>query len=239
MVSARRLMPLETWPGAEDTGCPPPELFHSLAMGDLAGADRARLEEHAERCPACAAERELARAFAAPPELDEDGREIVARLERRHRPADLRETPRSPFSWPSWTWGLAAAASMAIAVSAIVSSPGPPPLPSAPGDQVTRGSAVELTFPLGEIVEPLEELRWREVAGAHRYQVTLQGVDGEVRWETRADGPRVNLPKQVAARLHSAVVYLWRVEALDAQGERLAISERAKFWKPAIAPPRN
>lgn len=80
--------PLGEWlraayePGA---GCPPPERFLEAEMGDLPEAERRRLEEHARTCPACAAERDLARLFSAAPEETgagaDDLRHVVARLE--------------------------------------------------------------------------------------------------------------------------------------------------------------
>ncbi len=63
-------LPLEDWLRAayagKDAGCPPPEAF--LEAGTATPEERRRLDEHAGRCPACAAERDLARLFAAAPE---------------------------------------------------------------------------------------------------------------------------------------------------------------------------
>jgi len=77
-----------------ESGCPPPESWHRAAAGELPPGERDRLAAHAAGCPACAAERDLAAAFAAGPEpgtaaLDADVAAIVARLEARppHRAA--------------------------------------------------------------------------------------------------------------------------------------------------------
>jgi hypothetical protein len=65
-------------------GCPPPEAFLAAERAALDPADRRRLEAHAERCPACAAERGLARLFDAAPEQagarPADVEALVARL---------------------------------------------------------------------------------------------------------------------------------------------------------------
>jgi len=65
-------------------GCPPPEAFLEAELAALAPAERRRVEEHAERCAACAAERDLARLFDQAPEIagvrPEDLDYVVARL---------------------------------------------------------------------------------------------------------------------------------------------------------------
>lgn len=67
-----------------EAGCPPPEAFLEAELAALAPAERRRLEEHAERCAACAAERDLARLFDQAPEIagvqPEDLDYVVARL---------------------------------------------------------------------------------------------------------------------------------------------------------------
>ena len=66
-----------------EAGCPPPEAF--LEEAALDAEERRRLDAHADRCPACAAERDLARLFAAKPDESGVSREdldfVVARLE--------------------------------------------------------------------------------------------------------------------------------------------------------------
>jgi hypothetical protein len=89
-----------------EQGCPPPEVFLSWETGDLTDEERRRLDEHVASCPACAAERDLARLFE-PLAEDSDDMEarredmdfILARLEQsspaRHQP--LREAKVVPF----------------------------------------------------------------------------------------------------------------------------------------------
>jgi hypothetical protein len=80
-------LPLEDWLRAaytgNEAGCPPPEAF--LEAETATPEERRRLDEHAGRCPACAAERDLARLFAtAPEEAGVSGADldfVVARLE--------------------------------------------------------------------------------------------------------------------------------------------------------------
>lgn len=90
MTDAPRLPPLRlaAWLQAayQDpaAGCPPPEAYLAEEMAALAPAERRRLDEHAERCPACAAERDLARLFDAAPgqagARPEDVEDVTARL---------------------------------------------------------------------------------------------------------------------------------------------------------------
>lgn len=260
--------PLGEWlraayePGA---GCPPPERFLEAEMGDLPESERRRLEEHARTCPACAAERDLARLFSAAPEETgvgaDDLRHVVARLEaasplssassgvgseeadsagarvvpfpsRAAQPAVSSPAPARPAA-PWRTWRVAAAAVLAIggAMTLWTVRPGaPPPLPPPPGEsEVLRGTDLETISPRGEIAAIPGELQWRERPGALSYRVVLRTVDDQVLWEATAPASPVRMPKDIRAQLHPAVAYTWTVEALDATGARLAVSEPTRF----------
>jgi hypothetical protein len=70
----------------EESGCPPPEAYLEGELeGEASAEDRRRLDEHADRCPACASERELAQLFDAAPQgagvRDEDVAFVASRLE--------------------------------------------------------------------------------------------------------------------------------------------------------------
>lgn len=92
-----------------------------------------------------------------------------------------------------------------------------------------RGSEVEVLAPLGEVAEMPTELRWVPKGGAAFYRVRIIAVDDTVLWEGTALAPPVRLPEEVAGRLHRAVLYTWTVEALDASGAPLAVSEPVRF----------
>lgn len=230
-------------------GCPPPEAFLEAEAGALSPDERRALDEHAARCPACAAERDLARLFdAAPADADvrpEDLDFVVARLEEAspagkpkvvpfpapsgHRRAEA--PPRPATRWTSRPLVRFAAAALLVIGLGLgyraFQSPGPE-LPE-PEIGVMRGGEVEAVAPIGELAEMPEELRWVLVDGAASYRVRITAVDGSVLWETTASVPSVDLPADVAGRLHRAVVYTWTVEALDPDGARLASSEPIQF----------
>lgn len=248
----RRLVAAGTAAG----GCPTPEDWHRAALGELTAGERELLDEHAAGCPACAAERDLARAFAAGPDPAEsavmgaDVAAIVARLEARppHRAAAAEAAPRSAraaepappargrllrFPWRAAgaPAALAAAAALVLAIGLgfqALRDPAPPALPDRPAAGMVRGSAIDHLAPAGELAAPPEELSWEPVAGAERYRLTLLAVDDRVLWQGEAAAPPAPLPDAVMP-LSSAVVYGWRVEALDAEDRVVARSERTTF----------
>lgn len=250
--------PLEDWLRAayaeEEAGCPPPEAFLSEETERLSPQERRRLDEHADRCPACAAERDLARMFDAGPAADSEGvlpedvDFVVSRLEAASparpasRPGDARVVPfRAPAPKPalpaparrSALWRLAAAAILVLGAGLMfqLSRPGAPPLP-VPGTgrgTTVRGGEVEVVAPVGEVAGIPPELRWEPRPGAVSYRVRLSTVDDTVLWETAVPAPPARLPAPVAGQLHRAVVYVWTVEALDASGARIAVSEPVRF----------
>ena len=235
-------------------------------MERLSPEERRRLDEHADRCPACAAERDLARMFDNPEAkgvLPEDVDFVVSRLEARLEAASpVRPAPRPreakvvPFRVPApkpalpataparrtttTAWRLAAAVVRVLGAGIRVqwSRSGAPPLPAPGTGTVVRGGEVEAVSPVGEVAGIPAELRWEPRAGAASYRVRLSAVDDTVLWETAAPAPPARLPAPVAGQLHRAVVYVWTVEALDASGARIAVSEPVRFRaRPEAATP--
>jgi len=220
---------------SEGAGCPPPEAFLEAETGDLSAEERRALDAHAERCPACAAERDLARLFAkAPEEADvrpDDLRFVVSRLEESS-PARTARSNVVPFPARRRSLLRFAAAAVLVIGSWLgyrALNPPEPALPTPEMGEVMRGGEVEALSPMGEVAEIPRDLRWVLRKGAASYRVRITAVDGSVLWEDTTVAPPARLPAEVAGRLHRAVVYTWTVEALDPRGARLASSEPVRF----------
>ncbi len=235
-----------------EAGCPPPEAFLEAEMEALSPEERRALDEHAARCPACAAERDLARLFdAAPGEADvrpEDLDFVVSRLQESPPirsgapagsnvvpfPAPRRAEPLQPLQVRQPGRSLLRFAAAALVVIAMglgyraFHSP-VPDLPDPGTGGVMRGSEVEVVSPVGELAEMPAELRWVLIDRAASYRVRITAVDGAVLWEETVSAPPVRLPADVAGRFHRAVVYTWTVEAFDPGGARIAASEPVRF----------
>ena len=217
-----------------DGECPSPEEYLRLESGEATPAERRRLEEHAERCPACAAERELARAFVAGPDegVDQEDLDFVvsrlesARLHETPRPLEFR--PRRKPAMVRWAGSLAALIALAVGLTFYTTQKAPP-LPEPGRGEVVRGAEIQALQPSGEFPAVPREFRWSAIEGAASYRVTLRAVDETVLWEESVAQPSARLPEEVARGLHAAVLYAWTVEALNAQGERLAASEPVRF----------
>lgn len=225
----------------QPAGCPPPEAFLEAEMEGLSREERRALEAHAARCPACAAERDLARLFDAAPEeaavRPEDLSFVLSRIAAPSAPNVVAfpgprriEAPPRPQRSRSFL-RFAAAALLVMGVGLgyrAVYSP-QPGLPAPEVGGVMRGSEVEAVSPVGDVAEIPTELRWVVVEGAASYRARITAVDGSVLWEGTVPASRISLPADVAGRLHRAVLYTWTVEALDPSGERLASSEPIRF----------
>jgi hypothetical protein len=240
-----------------EAGCPPPEAF--LESAEVGPEERRRLDAHADRCPACAAERDLARLFSEAPEVSGVAREdldfVVARLEEASpvrsagqligqvvrfpspaavtpaRPAARRSAGRSSSAWPGSFWKIAAALILVLGGGLLyrLAQPAAPLLPAPVVGGPVRGGEIEALSPLGDQGEIPSELRWVPREGARLYRVRLSAVDDTVLWETTVPAPPARLPAGVASGLHRAVSYTWTVEALDATGARIAASEPIRF----------
>jgi hypothetical protein len=220
---------------SSDGDCPSPEEYLRLEAGEVSPDERRRLEEHAARCQACAAERELARIFHEGPgegESQEDLDFVVQRLEslRLHEtPRPLEFRPRRRPAIVRWAGSLAALVALAVGLSLFVQSRQAPPLPEPGRGEVLRGAEIHDLRPSGEFPEVPREFRWAAVEGAASYRVTLRAVDETVLWQESATEPFLRLPEEVSRGLHPTVLYAWTVEALNERGERLAASEPVRF----------
>lgn len=224
---------------AAEAGCPPPEAF--LEAAALGPAERRRLDEHADRCPACAAERDLARLFDAAPEeagvSSQDVDFVVARLAETSpvKPAGkvvpFPAAGARPRRTPAQVWKIAAAVVLLLGGGLLfrLANPGAPPLPAPVAGGPVRGGELEVVSPVGDAAGIPSELRWNPRPGAAGYRVRLLAVDDTVLWETTVPAPPARLPAEVQGKLQRAVSYQWTVEALDASGARLASSETARF----------
>jgi hypothetical protein len=228
-----------------DAGCPPPEAYLEAESGALTADARRALDEHADRCPACAAERDLARLWDAAPEAagarPEDVAFVVSRLEESS-PVATPAAKVVPFRGPrpqapparsrSFTFTrLAAAAVLVLAAGLGIRTlyQPEPPLPAPQTGGAVRSAEIETLAPRGELEEIPRELRWNPWNGALSYRVRLIAVDGAVLWETTVSAPPARLPSEVTGRLHRAVSYTWTVEALGSDGSVLAASEPVSF----------
>jgi len=237
--------PLEEWLrtayAGDEAGCPPPEAF--LEAEALDPAERRRLDEHADRCPACAAERDLARLFDASPEEAEvspaDVDFVVARLAAASPVRSAGRVVRFPaagarrLSSPvaGQVWKIAAALILVLGGGLLfrLANPGAPPLPAPEVGGPVRGGELEAVSPVGDVAGIPPELRWNPRQGAASYRVRLLAVDDTVLWEATVPAPPARLPAEVLEKLHRAVAYVWTVEALDASGARIAASEPVRF----------
>ena len=208
-------------------GCPRPELFVAAAWDALDPDERRRIESHVGDCPACAAERDLARSFesaAASDAADPDVEWIVGELERS-RFAPERKRPRV-----DWRWASAAALVLVAVGAALALRQGPPPLAHPTSQRVVlRGAALELFEPRGDVAAAPAELRFGAVPAAASYRVKILEVDDTQMWSLDVAGSPAAIPDDVRSRLAEAVVYRVQVEAFDQSGVRLAVSGAVPF----------
>jgi hypothetical protein len=94
---------------------------------------------------------------------------------------------------------------------------------------IMRGSEIEAVAPEGDIAQEPGALQWRNVTDAASYRVTILGVDGDPVWSGSAAGSPAELPDAALAAMHATVLYRWQVEAINANGQRIAWSKPTPF----------
>lgn len=157
----------------------------------------------------------------------------AGRIARPSVPTDVRQSLPARRAGRSFAgWGLALAAVLALGIGLLVELrsrdlPDLPPPPAA--GETYRGASVLLAAPEGELQAAPERFEWEAVRGAVSYRVRIVDPLGEEIWSGTAERPALDLPVDAAAKLQTAVLYSWTVEAVDAGGQRIAGSEALKF----------
>lgn len=144
-------------------------------------------------------------------------------------------------SYAGWSLALAAVLALGIGLAIGLRQSALPALPGAPqGAEIYRGSTVLLRGPEGELAKAPAVFGWEDVPGAVSYRMKIVDPLGLEIWSREAKASPLPLPANAAAKLQTAVVYAWSVEAFDAAGKRLAGSEPLKFrLMPAGEPARG
>lgn len=168
---------LSQHPGSED--CPPPETLAALATGELDGAERDAVSDHAVGCRRCA--RDLQILFAT-----------------------KRETEAARPRRSVWTAALAAAAVLALAALLVPALRRPKATSS--DETVRSGVASEdrlVSPPAGaELAQAPEKLSWPALPGDSGYTLKLFDASGAALWESPSlTAATATLPADVRARL--------------------------------------
>lgn len=206
--------------------CPSPECLTALAASELVGAERAAAEEHCRLCSSCAAE--LARATAAPAEVDDVAwRQVERALDRRPAPWS-RFSPRAlrPRSARSGYWlGLAAALAL---VASLPLWRGESRSGERAGEvSTTRGAGLQALAPAGA-VRAVGRFEWASPPVEATYRVEVRRGDETVWIGTSTASPLV-APPELFARLAPRTVYRWRVEGVGPEGRPVLASAWTGF----------
>ncbi|MCC6537426.1 MAG: hypothetical protein IT162_07755 [Bryobacterales bacterium] len=204
----------------------------------LDGAGSARLKDHTAHCPYCQTELALLREFTEGQPASAEEAAAVARIEQQlRRNAPWKQNTASagaPSWWPAWlNWqsaGLAAALAAVLLTFALRGPQQPPVAPVEGGVTDTlRAGVVAGVAPVGDLEAAPALLQWQPVGGAARYRVRLLDVEQLTVWETSAAKNEAALPAAARALMLPRKTLFWQIEALDAQGKPLAVSQQERF----------
>ncbi len=212
--------------------CPPPESWLEQELAGLSTGERQELEEHAESCPRCAAERMLAESFEQD-EMDLSQSEIAGLISKLDTPdaGKIAEFPTQPAKKSSWPvrWAIAASLVLAAGLAFQLIRSQPPALPDAPRIEVTRSTTLELLQPIGEVSSVPEEMQWSALEGAELYRLIVSAVDRATLWELTTGEVKVAIPAEIQTKFLPGVTYSWRVEALESSDAVIGRSESRQF----------
>jgi hypothetical protein len=214
---------------ASEDGCPAPEVFLDVADGRLPAARLAEIQDHAQACPACAAEYRLAEQFTeAGPDIDpKDLDYVMERLDAVRPWGPTTGTLRRPAQ--RWRIPLALAASVLFAVVALRMVDFAPELPDVPDTDVMRGAFIDPVAPRGDLAAAPDTVDWLAIESAAYYRVTIRTIDDTVLWSARITDASAAIPDDVKQKLYAAVTYHWQVTAYNAENHPFAQSTPMDF----------
>lgn len=204
---------------------------------------------HLSQCPRCQSELALLKLFESSTPVPGEGAAVAwisARLEQRldqiKNPGASRRASasRQTISWLSQLFGsgsarwlLPAAGALLVAVtSVLLMHRSQEPRLSADagnGPVVYRSQQVEVTGPSGDVSEAPKTLHWKAFGGATEYKVSIMEVDEVPLWSGETRELMLTIPSATRARMLPGKPVLWRVTALDSQGQVLAVSQVQRF----------
>ena len=193
---------------------PTPECIDLARLGDeLSEAERA----HVDACVRCQTElalfREVMREESSP-----ESQWIADQLQRRNN----NVVPFAPRVWRA-LYAVAAVLVVVIGIGAWMQMREPSiDITGTPGTY--RSARLDVVAPRGDIAQAPNELRWKTVPNATRYQVVIREVDATVLWTGGATTTHVVLPPDVVAQFAPGKSLQWDVRAFRGN-EVLASSE--------------
>jgi hypothetical protein len=189
--------------------------------------------DHTKTCARCQAELALFAAFERESDSSDEAGQvewIASELRQRlqHAPAESNVKTFEPRRRNARTYGLAAAAVLALTVGGLWMQNREPAIESPLNNQLYRTTRLEAVSPLGDVPAAPSELRWTAVETATSYSVRLMEVDRAPLWSGDTSSNHAAVPADVAARFAPGKTVLWEVTALRGTTQ-LASSGIQKF----------
>jgi hypothetical protein len=97
------------------------------------------------------------------------------------------------------------------------------------GSVVYRTEELQIVRPSGELNEAPKDLEWKRVTDASKYRVTIMEVDRNPLWTGETADFRIDIPREVRAKMLPGKTVLWQVTALDSRGRVLATSQAERM----------
>lgn len=216
------------------SACATTDMLANTPHSALSEAQRLELVKHLANCANCRTELALWLSFQQAQPRRIEAADVAWIVNRLHGGWQREEQPSAAwwqkmFRIPTLQPVLAVAAVMLMMVSISVwKNPGEPRL--AVSEETTmRSSPLTVLSPAGDLEASPSRMEWTPVAGAVRYDVQLMEVDRSVVWSSSSPAAAIAIPMEVQLKLRSGSPYLWQVEAIQINGQRLAVSSVAEF----------
>ena len=219
--------------------CLAPEQLELLLGEGVDSAIRQRYESHIQGCATCATELDLLRSFlTVNPEPDEE-KDLAWVVSRLKNPAVDEVKPAKAGWWHAWgsvspfsKVAVSLATLLLIVAGAIqlrqFRASGEK-VEDAGGASVMRSTQISLGGPLGDVTSRPAKLSWSPADHAVRYEAIVEEVDGTELWKGESPTAELALPAGVQSQIVSKKTLVWRVTAFNAEGEKIAESQKGRF----------
>jgi hypothetical protein len=201
-------------------------------------------DSHLAQCLRCQSELALLKSFESSEPLPDEGAAVAwisKRLESRLSQIKGLEPSKEEITQAGWFtrlfgqgragWLIPVAVLTLVVVGVALMHRGQEPELRADNSHpaIYRSQEIETISPGGSLQAAPEILQWKPFAGAAAYKVTIMEVDQTSLWDGQTSDSNVTIPAAVRAKILPGKPVLWRVSALDARGQVLAVSQIQRF----------
>ena len=105
------------------------------------------------------------------------------------------------------------------------------------GPEIYRSARLLAISPAGLVSDAPRDFMWKPVENAVAYRLHLMDVDRSEIWSLETKSSTLPIPDEVRQKMTAGTAFLWKVEARNSAGEKIAETNLQKFYVSIVKRP--